>query len=115
MSTASGEIQHSGGKKEKSIKLGKRSQTHTFNRHATCKVINIRGTITKKENKRDRSSQFNLPENQLNSILDCLYIKCKVTEKGGEGRNKTVTLNSSGMNPARRTCLVLGIVLSESH
>lgn len=100
---------------KKSIILGKNSQTYTLYGHVTCKVISIRGTTINRENKCHRSSQFNPPENQLNASLDCLYIICQGTEKGREGRSKTVTLNSSGINLAGRTCLVLGIVLPESH
>lgn len=113
--TVSGKIQHEKKTIKKSVRLGKNSQTHTLDRRATCKAINVRGTTTNKENKLDGSSQFNLPENQLNASLDCLYMICQVTQKGGEGRNKAVTLNSSGINPAGRTYSVLGIVLPESH
>lgn len=33
---------------------------------------------------------------------------CWVTEKGDEGKDKAVTLNSTGINPDARVCLVIG-------
>lgn len=48
-------------------------------------------------------------------VQDCLYMGCQVTEKGGEGKDKAVTLNSSGINPVARVCLVIQCKEPESH
>lgn len=97
--TASGEIQQGWGKGE-SIRLGRKSQTYPLYRLATCKVINTEVPTPNGENKLDRSCKCNLPEYQLNTRLDCLQMKCQVTEKGNEERSKAVNLKELWHKPS---------------